>query len=78
MYPRKKSASRISQRNLRRGSRRHGRRHTYADKAGYLLTGKGCVTMLCVAHWLSRSMHTDTVEVARMLADTEKTVKFIP
>ena len=31
--------------------------------------------MLCDAHRLSRVMGTDAVEVPRMLADTEKTVK---
>ena len=76
MYPHNKRASHISQRNLvSRRSRRHGRGHTCADRAGYLLTGKGCVTMLCAAHRLSRVMGTDAVEVPRMLADTEKTVK---
>ena len=34
--------------------------------------------MLCAACWLNRGMRTDAVEMPRTLANTEKTVKFIP
>ena len=68
MYPCKKSASRISERNLRRRSM-HGPRHTLALRK---LDTCLLVTTLCTARSVSSDMRIDAVEVPRTLADTER------